>query len=79
MSPTQSLRGVRLCARPDCARAAAACLTYDYSTSTVWLDPLRLDTDPNHYDLCEAHATRLRVPHRWRLLDRRISVAAALA
>lgn len=72
------LLGVRLCARPDCARPAATCLTYDYATSTVWLDALRVEGDPHHYDLCEAHAARLRVPHGWQLLDRRPSAAAAL-
>jgi len=68
--------GWRLCSRPDCARVARACLTYDYSTSTVWLDPLPADSDPNHYDLCEHHATHLRVPHGWELLDRRVAAAS---
>lgn len=77
MSAVRQLRGGRLCSRPDCARAAAVCLTYDYAMSTVWLDHLPVESDPHEYNLCELHAARLRVPHGWQLLDRRSSATAS--
>jgi len=48
-----------------------ATLTYQYSRSFAWLDLLSAERDPHGYDLCERHAGRLRVPHGWRLDDRR--------
>ncbi|MFN8037087.1 MAG: DUF3499 family protein [Acidimicrobiia bacterium] len=77
MTPVRQLHGGRLCSRPDCARPAAVCLRYDYGSGTVWLDRLAAEADPHHYDLCESHAARLRVPSGWELVDRRDSVAAA--
>src|SRR5689334_9466889 len=44
--------GGRICARPDCARAATSSLTYHYGSSSVWVDDLT-DRDPSRYDLCE--------------------------
>jgi Protein of unknown function (DUF3499) len=54
-----------------------ATLTYQYSRSAAWLDDLSSDRDPHGYDLCERHAERLRVPHGWRLEDRRPFFAMA--
>jgi hypothetical protein len=65
---------LRRCARPDCARAAAASLSYDYRARTAWLDDGPAD-GPSHQDLCEGHAARLRVPSGWQLVDRRSVVA----
>jgi hypothetical protein len=62
--------GSRVCARPDCARAAAAALTYDYAASTVWVDEMG-SSHPSSYDLCAWHADRITVPHGWQLLDSR--------
>jgi hypothetical protein len=61
----------RVCARPGCAEAAVATLTYDYQGRTGWLDPLSGERHPMTYDLCEAHAGALTVPRGWRLEDRR--------
>ncbi len=61
----------RLCARPECGRTATSSLTYHYASGAVWVDPLPPERDPAGYDLCEMHAARVRVPHGWRLLDRR--------
>lgn len=60
----------RQCSRPGCAAAASATMTYDYSSRWVWLDDLDPATDPNHYDLCPAHAARLLVPQGWGCTDR---------
>ncbi len=64
----------RRCARPDCARLPAASLTYDYGARAVWIDPAG-EPHPSSYDLCARHARGLRVPHGWRLVDRRSLVA----
>ncbi|MFZ4515420.1 MAG: DUF3499 family protein [Acidimicrobiia bacterium] len=65
-----TLAGNRLCARPDCARAAGASLTYDYRARTVWIDALERP-DPSRYDLCDWHAARVTVPSGWDLVERR--------
>lgn len=67
----------RRCARPDCTQVAGAVLSYDYRARTVWLDE-DLEPDPSRHDLCVSHARRLRVPHGWRLIDRRREAALAV-
>jgi hypothetical protein len=62
----------RQCSRPGCAETAVATLTYVYARQFVWLDDLTLDRDPHAYDLCERHASRVRVPNGWRFDDRRM-------
>ena len=53
-----------------------ATLTYQYARSVAWLDELSDVRDPHGYDLCERHAERLRVPHGWRLEERRAVLRA---
>jgi Protein of unknown function (DUF3499) len=69
----------RQCSRPGCAEAAVATLTYQYSRSLAWLDDLSYERDPHAYDLCRRHASRLAVPHGWRLDDRRPHFASSPA
>lgn len=69
--PMATLSGTRLCARPDCARAASASLTYDYGAKTVWIDHLDRP-DPSRYDMCDWHAARVTVPSGWDLVERRV-------
>jgi hypothetical protein len=61
----------RSCSRPGCAAPAAATFSYDYASSTVWLDDLSPEAHPATYDLCAAHADRLAPPRGWHLADRR--------
>lgn len=68
----------RQCSRPGCASAASATMTYDYSSSTAWLDDLAHEADPNQYDLCPAHAERLSVPQGWERIDRRATAVRPL-
>lgn len=56
-----------------------ATLTYHYASSAAWLDRLSAERDPHSYDLCDRHAGRLRVPHGWRLEDRRAVFALSSA
>jgi hypothetical protein len=62
----------RHCCRPGCAEAATATLSYHYAVSHAWLDDLAPERDPHGYDLCDRHAARVTVPHRWELDDRRV-------
>jgi uncharacterized protein DUF3499 len=62
----------RQCSRPDCAERAVVMLTYSYGHSRVWLDHLPAERDPHAYDLCDVHASALRVPLGWHLSDRRV-------
>lgn len=66
-----------MCARPDCAQPAAATLEYGYADQRVWMLALGSEREPNRYDLCTAHAQRLRVPHGWELVDERTARPAA--
>lgn len=61
----------RSCSRPGCAAQAAATFSYDYGSSTVWLDDLAPEAHPATYDLCAPHAGRLAPPRGWQLADRR--------
>ncbi len=45
-----------------------ATLTYIYSDSTAVVGPLATTREPHSYDLCDAHARRLTVPHGWELV-----------
>ena len=76
-SPVWSATVNRQCSRPGCAESAVATLTYQYARSVAWLDGLSDVRDPHGYDLCERHAERLRVPHGWRLEERRPFYALA--
>ncbi len=61
----------RQCSRTGCAERADATLTYQYGSSTAWLDALWSVRDPHAYDLCRRHAARVSVPQGWQLRDRR--------
>ena len=67
----------RSCSRPACASSASATFTYEYRSSTVWLDDLAPEDHPSTYDLCIAHANRLTPPQGWTLADRRRSAQPA--
>ena len=67
----------RQCARPGCGETAIATLSYQYATSTVWLDEVAHEPDPSTYDLCRRHAAGMTVPRGWRLEDRRGALAGA--
>jgi hypothetical protein len=61
----------RQCARPGCGETAAATLSYQYASRTVWLDDVVPEADPSTYDLCRRHAGAMTVPKGWHLDDRR--------
>lgn len=51
-----------------CPHPAVSTLTYVYAQSTAVLGPLATYPEPHCYDLCEAHAKRLKPPHGWELV-----------
>ena len=65
----------RLCARPGCGEAATATLSFQYASSTVWLDDLG-PKEPATIDLCGRHADRLAAPKGWTGHDRRAQTLA---
>jgi hypothetical protein len=70
-APSSTIRRSRQCSRTSCAEPAVATLTYQYQGGAVWIDDLTPEREPYGYDLCERHASRISVPHGWRLDDRR--------
>ena len=70
---TEGVRdSMRLCVRPMCAARSEACLRYDYSERTVWLDEVgHLPPEPGVWTVCATHADSMRVPQGWTLVDRR--------
>jgi hypothetical protein len=63
---------VSLCSKPGCQGAAAAVLSYDYSSRLAVLDdPRDQMVDPHLYVLCASCADRLSPPRGWDLTDRR--------
>lgn len=66
---------LRHCARPGCGAPAAATMTYDYRSRTVWLDNPGAEPDPAAaWGLCRPHAENLRVPMGWAREDRRTPI-----
>lgn len=61
----------RTCARPGCARGAAATLSYAYADGLVVIEDLADEAHPMLHDLCGVHAAGLKVPIGWVLNDRR--------
>ena len=55
-----------------------ASLTFQYATSTVWLDDLGAK-EPHSIDLCGLHADRLAAPKGWTGHDRRAASRRAAA
>ncbi len=66
----------RLCARPGCGEAATATLSFQYATSTVWLDDVGAK-EPHTIDLCARHADRTAPPKGWTGHDRRAATVRA--
>ncbi|MEA2684995.1 MAG: hypothetical protein QOE93_190 [Actinomycetota bacterium] len=69
----------RLCARPGCGEPASATLSFQYATSTVWLDDLGPNREPHTIELCGRHADRLAAPKGWTDHDRRSATQRAAA
>jgi hypothetical protein len=48
-------------------------LSYAYAERVVWLTDLTVEDHPMIHDLCEMHASGVRVPRGWSLRDERVS------
>jgi hypothetical protein len=65
----------RHCARPACGDPAAAIMTYDYASRTVWLHSPGDEPDPTAaWGLCVRHSDHMRVPMGWALQDSRTPI-----
>jgi hypothetical protein len=58
----------RDCSKTGCSRPATSTLTFVYDDSTVVVGPLARISEPNAYDLCRDHATRMTAPRGWELI-----------
>ncbi|WP_152354383.1 DUF3499 domain-containing protein [Brachybacterium subflavum] len=58
----------RDCSKTGCTRPAVSSLTFVYEDSTLVVGPLARTADPNAYDLCEEHASRMTPPRGWTML-----------
>ncbi len=65
----------RICARPGCRREAAATLSYAYGDRVVWVTDLTAESHPMTHDMCDEHASTVRVPRGWELRDERHAAA----
>ncbi len=62
---------VRSCTRSGCREVAEVSLEFQYASSTIWVDYLAKEREPNVYDLCIKHWQRFVPPSGWSLDDRR--------
>jgi hypothetical protein len=58
----------RPCSRSACGAPAVATITYSYRDSLVVMGPLATESAPEAYDLCQRHASLLKVPGGWQLM-----------
>ncbi|WP_062071645.1 DUF3499 domain-containing protein [Demequina sediminicola] len=59
------MKSTRQCSRTNCARPAAATLTYVYEDSTVVVGQMAAQAEPHSYDLCADHGERFTAPRGW--------------
>lgn len=65
------LLSVRSCTRSGCREDAEVSLEFQYASSTIWIDHLAGEREPNVYELCAKHWSRFNPPSGWSLDDRR--------
>ena len=51
-------------------------MSYAYADGVVWLEDLAPEAHPMVHDLCDAHASTVRVPRGWELRDQRTAAVA---
>lgn len=62
---------MRTCTRSGCREPAEVSLEFQYASSTIWIDDLADEREPNVYELCAKHWSRFVPPGGWSLDDRR--------
>ena len=62
---------VRSCTRSGCREAPEVSLEFQYSSSTIWIDDVADEREPNVYELCSKHWSRFAPRSGWSLDDRR--------
>ena len=62
---------MRTCTRSGCRETPEVSLEFQDSSSTIWIDDLAGEREPNVYELCAQHWSRFAPPSGWSLDDRR--------
>lgn len=70
---------VRACAKLECREPAAATAALRYRERVLWIGDLVPARDPNLFDLCLPHASRITAPYGWRRVDDRVTVVPPTA
>lgn len=65
------MRAMRACAKPNCGSEAAATMALRYESKRVLVVDLLEEPDRNLVDLCDTHASRLKPPLGWDIVDER--------
>ncbi|MBM3828152.1 MAG: DUF3499 family protein [Actinobacteria bacterium] len=62
---------MRSCTRNACREVPHVTLVFHYPSSTIWVDQLSDERQPNEYEFCVTHWQRFQPPSGWSLDDRR--------
>lgn len=62
---------MRSCTRNGCREEAHVTVVFHYASSTIWVDHLADERQPNVYEFCSTHWQRFQPPSGWSLDDRR--------
>ena len=62
---------VRSCTRSGCRETAEVALEFQYASSSIWIDDVAPEREPNVYELCGKHWARFAPPNGWSVDDRR--------
>lgn len=65
------LAGMRSCIRNGCRDEAHVLVVFHYPSSTIWIDHLEEQREPNVYEFCATHWNRFQPPSGWSMDDRR--------
>ncbi|MFM9036485.1 MAG: DUF3499 family protein [Actinomycetota bacterium] len=62
---------MRSCTRNGCREVAHVMVVFHYPSSTIWIDHLEDQREPNVYEFCSTHWSRFQPPSGWSMDDRR--------
>jgi len=62
---------MRSCTRNGCREESHVMVVFQYATSSIWVDHLADERQPNVYEFCATHWQRFQPPSGWSMDDRR--------